>query len=325
LIVAHSKMVGVTFVSRVALATVLLAVATLACDDARGFRLNSGNQAVRISLNRIKSGETVRACVDVNVGRRVDWYFTSYAASRDWMTIAAIHYAFSPNTPFNQPPSVVYQSRIATSGFTLEFDVSDSQASNANEEFAIIIHATSDCLGGNECVVAAAQHLLEANSIVVLIIVIVICVAICFGIAGCVYCCCFRNRDQQQPGTVQQAPAQGIVVNTADGTEMQQMQQQPAAYPPQLQYGQYPQHQHYQQQSPQGYPPQQQGYPPQQQGYPPQQQGYPPADQGYGTPQPPPQGYPPLHQQPQGYAAGPAAGSGDGTQGEQDSTNVPRV
>ena len=199
------------------------------CSDPQTLRLQDGNEAVRINLGALEDDDYVRTCLSVRSGRRVDWYFTSQRAADDWMSRAQVHYATS-NQPYSQPPSVVYHSRLDTSGFNeLDFEISDEQAADANERFAVIVHSTGDCLGsGNSCVAEASVGKLGVVPWVIVIVCTVLGVLFCCCcIAGCVYCC------RRATGSNEKPPEKEVVVV--------QHHQPP---PPQHEQG-YPQQPHY--------------------------------------------------------------------------------
>eukprot|EP00672_Neobodo_designis_P023426 CAMPEP_0174826812 /NCGR_PEP_ID=MMETSP1114-20130205/251_1 /TAXON_ID=312471 /ORGANISM="Neobodo designis, Strain CCAP 1951/1" /LENGTH=223 /DNA_ID=CAMNT_0016060379 /DNA_START=66 /DNA_END=737 /DNA_ORIENTATION=- len=206
---------------------VVAATLALACDDALQFALRDNNEFTKMSLNAIDGGSTVRACLQIASGRQVDWYFTSNAAADQWRQAAFLHYATS-NTPYSQPPSVVYQSRLATAGFEHDFDVSSAQAEAAGKDFAVIIHATSQCFGsGNSCTGEASMHMIVARPIWVIIVIVVVIIAVIACIIGCCcYCCRKKPADappQQQGEQVQVQPA-----NTPQPQPTASEDQQPA-------------------------------------------------------------------------------------------------
>lgn len=207
------SIVTTTAVAVLVLLACLTTGAAADCADPQVLRLQDGNEAVRINLAELEDDDWVRACLGVGGGRRVDWYFTSQRAADDWMSRAQLHYATS-NQPYSQPPSVVYHSRLDTSGFNeLDFEISDEQAADANERFAVIVHSTGDCLGsGNSCVAEASVGKLGVVPWVIVIVCTVLGVLFCCCcIAGCVYCCRRRSAEQAEAKDVvvvhQQAPA----------------------------------------------------------------------------------------------------------------------
>ena len=211
-------------VTAFAYVALLAAAAVMACEDGQQVSLNDNNRASRVSLVETSADETLRVCVESAGGRGVDYYFTSQAAASQWMQDAARHYITS-NEPYNQPPSVVYRSKIGTGGFTEEFEVSAEQADSANKFFSVIVHATSACLGsGNACVVDVAVHSIQVRSWVVIIILVCVAVAILVSIAACVYCCCCKKNPQPP----QQVGAEGAQqVQVGQPVQGQPVEQQP--------------------------------------------------------------------------------------------------
>ena len=180
-----------TAAAAVLLALAATSVAADVCTEPQVVRLQDGNEAVRVNLAELEGGDWVRACLDVRSGRRIDWYLTSQSAADAWMTNARAHYTLS-NQPYSQSPTTVYHSRLDTSGFSaFDFEITDRQAGHANERFAVIVHATGDCLGGsNACVTEVSVGKLGRVPWTVIIVCTVLSVLFCCCcIAGIVYCC----------------------------------------------------------------------------------------------------------------------------------------
>jgi hypothetical protein len=217
---------SVTLLLTAALVAIASVAIVRACEGAGEVRLsNAGIEGLAVPLNKLAEGETVRACVEVGAGRRIDWYFTTAAAASTWQTNEINYYVTggTPTTPYSVAPSPVYYSQLATTGFTQEFEVTAAQVAEAGGDFAVVIHSTSDCLGtGNECVVQTSVLKITKASIVVIIIIVCVGVALLIAIGACVYCCCCRNKNPEA-GAAQ--PAAGVVVV--------QPEQQQGGYPQQ--------------------------------------------------------------------------------------------
>jgi len=239
----------------------LLATAVaFGCEDAVTSRLSDGNEVVKISLSTIDGGSEIRACMRATSTRdpmpTADWYLVSDQEADEYLAAARLHYATS-NTRYNLPPVGSYQREAGLSGFEIEFTVSDEQANDAGNRFAVILHGGSECFGsGNACTFETSVHEITRPAAWVLIVLLLIVVLICACIIGCIIYCCRRNSANQQQQQQQQMQ---------NGQEMQQYQVegqvvQDGQYPPQQQ-SYLAQGQQQPQAQPGGYPPQQQQQP----------------------------------------------------------------